>query len=120
MTARCPLLALSGHTNRANGRPILARTSALDVWTCTLKREAPPKRGHAERIYLRTFRLPAESFASIGNNLIVDGALAVPDGQVELKWSHDANGRLHLRWTELNGPKVQEPTHKGFGGRITE
>ena len=25
------------------------------------KREAPPKRGHAERIYLRTFRLPAES-----------------------------------------------------------
>ena len=57
----CPLLAQSGHSNLANGRPILARTSRLDVWTCTLKREAPPKRGDAEKIYLRTFRLPADS-----------------------------------------------------------
>jgi hypothetical protein len=45
----------------ANERPILARTLGLDVWTCTPKREAPPKRGDAERIYLRTFRLPADS-----------------------------------------------------------
>jgi PAS domain S-box-containing protein len=56
----------------------------------------------------------------LATNAAKYGALAVPDGQVELKWSHDANGRLHLRWTESNGPKVQEPTHKGFGGRITE
>ena len=57
----CLLLAQSGHANLANGRPILARTSGLDVWTCTPKREALPKRGDAERIYLRTFRLPADS-----------------------------------------------------------
>ena len=56
----------------------------------------------------------------LATNAAKYGALAVPDGQVELKWSHDADGRLHLRWTELNGPKVQEPTHKGFGGRIIE
>jgi hypothetical protein len=60
-TMRFPLLAQSGHANLANGRPILARTSGLDVWTCTPKREALPKRGDAERIYLRTFRLPADS-----------------------------------------------------------
>ena len=56
----------------------------------------------------------------LATNAAKYGALAVPDGQVELKWSHDANGRLQLRWTELNGPKVREPTHKGFGGRIIE
>ena len=56
----------------------------------------------------------------LATNAAKYGSLAVPDGQVELKWSHEANGRLHLRWTESNGPKVQEPTHKGFGGRITE
>ncbi len=56
----------------------------------------------------------------LATNAAKYGALAVPDGQVELKWSHDADGRLHLRWTESSGPKVQEPTHKGFGGRIIE
>ena len=56
----------------------------------------------------------------LATNAAKYGALAVPGGQVELKWSHDADGRLHLHWTELSGPKVREPTHKGFGGRITE
>ena len=56
----------------------------------------------------------------LATNAAKYGALAVPDGQLELKWSHDANGRLHLRWTESNGPKVREPTNKGFGGRIIE
>jgi PAS domain S-box-containing protein len=46
------------------------------------------------------------------------GALSVSNGKVNLKWSHEANGRLHLRWTETGGPAVQEPTRKGFGGRI--
>ena len=56
----------------------------------------------------------------LATNAAKYGALAVPDGQVELKWSHDADGRLHLRWTESSGPKVREPAHKGFGGRIIE
>lgn len=62
----------------------------------------------------------AISLHELATNAAKYGALAVPDGQVELKWSHDADGRLHLRWTESSGPKVQEPTHKGFGGRIIE
>jgi PAS domain S-box-containing protein len=55
----------------------------------------------------------------LATNAAKYGALAVPDGQVELKW-HDADGRLNLRWTESSGPKVREPTHKGFGGRVIE
>ena len=55
----------------------------------------------------------------LATNAAKYGALAVPDGEVELKW-HDADGRLNLRWTESNGPKVREPAHKGFGGRVIE
>ena len=62
----------------------------------------------------------AMTLHELATNAAKYGALAVPDGQVELKWSHDANGRLQLRWTESNGPKVREPTHKGFGGRVIE
>ena len=53
----------------------------------------------------------AMTLHELATNAAKYGALAVPDGHVELKWSHDANGRLQLRWTESNGPKVREPTH---------
>ncbi|MGA6937411.1 MAG: PAS domain S-box protein [Pseudolabrys sp.] len=56
----------------------------------------------------------------LATNAAKYGALAVPDGELELQWSHDADGRLNLRWTESNGPKVREPAHKGFGGRVIE
>jgi two-component sensor histidine kinase len=56
----------------------------------------------------------------LATNAVKYGALSVPNGEVNLKWSHEANGRLHLRWTETGGPVVQEPTRKGFGGRIIE
>jgi two-component sensor histidine kinase len=39
---------------------------------------------------------------------------------VDLKWSREADGRLHLFWVETGGPKVQEPTRKGFGSRVIE
>ncbi|MGA7018318.1 MAG: sensor histidine kinase [Pseudolabrys sp.] len=56
----------------------------------------------------------------LATNAAKYGALAVLDGELELQWSHDADGRLHLRWTESSGPKVQQPTQMGFGGRIIE
>jgi len=62
----------------------------------------------------------AMALHELATNAAKYGALAVPDGQVELKWSHDADGRLQLLWTESSGPKVREPAHKGFGGRIIE
>jgi hypothetical protein len=49
-----------------------------------------------------------------------NGALSVASGRVDLKWSHEADGHLQLRWTETGGPKVQTPTHKGLGSRIIE
>jgi two-component sensor histidine kinase len=37
-----------------------------------------------------------------------------------VKWSHELNGQLHLRWTEMGGPAVQAPRRDGFGGRIIQ
>jgi PAS domain S-box-containing protein len=48
------------------------------------------------------------------------GALSAANGRVDLKWSHEADGGLHLLWKETDGPKVEEPTRKGFGGRVIE
>jgi two-component sensor histidine kinase len=56
----------------------------------------------------------------LATNAVKYGALSVANGQIDLKWSHEPNGRLHLRWTEIGGPAVEEPTRKGFGGRIIE
>ncbi len=44
----------------------------------------------------------------------------MPGGRVELTWVHEPNGRLVLRWEEIDGPTVQKPTRRGFGGRIIE
>lgn len=56
----------------------------------------------------------------LATNAAKYGALSAAKGQVDLKWSHEADGWLHLRWTETGGPAVQKPTRKGFGGRVAE
>ncbi|HET8668991.1 MAG TPA: sensor histidine kinase, partial [Terriglobales bacterium] len=55
----------------------------------------------------------------LATNAAKYGALSSASGQIELLWSHE-NGLLHLRWAETGGPKVQEPTRIGFGGRVVE
>jgi two-component sensor histidine kinase len=49
------------------------------------------------------------------------GALSVPAGRVAIAWTLDANThRLHLSWTETNGPAVQAPAQRSFGSRLIE
>jgi PAS domain S-box-containing protein len=64
----------------------------------------------------------AQSIAVILHELATNaakyGALSVAEGQVDLGWSHESDGRLELRWTETGGPPVQTPTREGFGSRI--
>jgi PAS domain S-box-containing protein len=62
----------------------------------------------------------AVTLHELATNAAKYGALSAANGQVDLKWSHDSDGQLHLRWTETGGPKVYEPTRKGFGRRIIE
>ncbi len=48
------------------------------------------------------------------------GSLSKPNGQIELKWAHEADGQLILRWMEMGGPAVQIPSRRGFGSRVIE
>jgi two-component sensor histidine kinase len=49
------------------------------------------------------------------------GALSVPAGRVEIAWTlDDAAQRLHLTWSEKNGPLVEAPAKRSFGNRLIE
>jgi PAS domain S-box-containing protein len=54
----------------------------------------------------------------LATNAAKHGALSTTEGQINLKWSHEADGRLILRWTEMGGREVQRPTRQGFGTRV--
>ena len=62
----------------------------------------------------------AVTLHELATNAAKYGALSVAQGRVELKWSHEADERLTLRWTEIGGPAVQPPARQGFGGRVVE
>jgi two-component sensor histidine kinase len=49
------------------------------------------------------------------------GALTMPSGHVEIAWRVDGSPpRLHLIWSEKDGPVVQAPTKRSFGTRLIE
>ena len=54
------------------------------------------------------------------------GALSVPAGRVEITWTLDPETldqkpqRLHLAWTEKDGPAIQPPEKRSFGTRLIE
>ena len=51
------------------------------------------------------------------------GSLSVPEGSVDVLWQvigEDDSRRLHLNWTESDGPRVDIPTRKGFGSRLIQ
>jgi PAS domain S-box-containing protein len=62
----------------------------------------------------------AVTLHELATNAAKYGALSVANGQIDLKWSHESDGRLILRWKEMGGPAVQMPKHQGFGTRIVK
>jgi PAS domain S-box-containing protein len=60
----------------------------------------------------------------LATNAAKYGALSVPGGRVEVRWSVDRGGegepRVRLVWREAGGPAVREPEHKGFGTALIE
>ncbi len=50
------------------------------------------------------------------------GALSVPVGVVEIKWSLSSVDKREvlLRWIERDGPEVAKPTRRGFGTKFIE
>jgi two-component sensor histidine kinase len=65
----------------------------------------------------------AMTFNELCTNTIKFGALSVPAGHVDIKWTFDGAAtaqRLHLIWTEKQGPVVQPPAKRSFGTRLIE
>ena len=67
----------------------------------------------------------AQQFAMIAHELATNalkyGALSVPDGRVSISGNLDrynGSGSFVFSWKETGGPKVSQPTRKGFGSAI--
>ena len=60
----------------------------------------------------------AMTLHELATNAAKYGALCATEGQIEVKWSHTADRRLILLWTETGGPLVKTPARQGFGGKV--
>lgn len=59
----------------------------------------------------------------LATNAVKYGALSAPTGQLRVTWHREGEGpaeRIHVRWREVGGPKVQAPLRQGFGTRLIE
>ena len=56
----------------------------------------------------------------LSTNAAKYGALASPDGRIDVDWTVGADDRLAIVWRESGGPRVVTPTRKGFGSRLIE
>ena len=45
------------------------------------------------------------------------GSLSVPEGRLRIHW-RVGEGHVELRWIETNGPRVEQPTRRGFGSKL--
>jgi len=57
----------------------------------------------------------------LGTNAVKYGSLSVSTGRVELDWhvaTIDDRSILRLSWRESGGPRVSEPSRRGFGSRM--
>jgi light-regulated signal transduction histidine kinase (bacteriophytochrome)/CheY-like chemotaxis protein len=48
------------------------------------------------------------------------GSLCDRRGHLEIDLTRDSDGDLSIAWNEIGGPKVKEPTRRGFGSTIIE
>jgi PAS domain S-box-containing protein len=57
-------------------------------------------------------------------NAAKHGALSTPEGSVLVHWStyatNEGEPQFLLSWSEMNGPEVKPPRHKGFGQLVLE
>jgi two-component sensor histidine kinase len=59
----------------------------------------------------------------LATNAVKYGALSNSAGEISISWSsatRNKERRLHLRWEELGGPRVELPSRRGFGTRLIE
>lgn len=63
------------------------------------------------------------AFHEMATNAAKYGALSNQAGRVEVEWRIDDSTEgdvFCISWTEKNGPPVEQPTRRGFGGRVAK
>jgi PAS domain S-box-containing protein len=104
-----------------------SRWVGAELFSIVSQELAPYLREGATRVRIdgpRLLLLPdkAQAIALILHELATNaakyGSLSVPTGQVEVTWSHAADGRLTVHWIESGGPPTKKPTRKGFGTSV--
>jgi PAS domain S-box-containing protein len=64
------------------------------------------------------------AFHELATNAAKHGALSVPKGRVEVRWSlrraRSGTRLVDIVWREQDGPPVVPPTSRGFGSRLLE
>jgi PAS domain S-box-containing protein len=112
------------HSTLAKTRWIGADLSAIAAQELAPYAEASEQRvrivGPSVLLDANTAQTIAVALHELATNAAKYGALSVANGHVTVNWSDETNGELYFRWSEMGGPKVQEPTRKGFGRRIIE
>lgn len=54
-------------------------------------------------------------------NAVKYGALSTPSGRVDVAWTLEAGAQaINIDWRESGGPRVAEPSRRGFGTRLVE
>ena len=71
--------------------------------------------GDALRLSGAVAQAIAVAVHELATNAAKYGSLSVPSGGLDVRWGVDEAGSLVLRWIENGGPRVKEPTRKGFG-----
>jgi PAS domain S-box-containing protein len=111
------------HSLFAETRWIGAELSAIATQELAPYKEAEMRvRIDGPQVLLRpdTAQAIAVILHELATNAAKYGALSTIGGRIELKWSHEADRRLILYWTEMGGPEAQRPTRQGFGTRVIE
>jgi two-component sensor histidine kinase len=116
-------LTVDGHSSRLHIDPTRLDHLSQRRGTIDEVRSHPLGPFSAEEKHLLgpdTAQAVAVTLHELATNAVKYGALSTANGHIDLKWSHEANGRLNLRWIETGGPTVQSPTRRGFGGPVIE
>lgn len=112
----------------ARSHDMQSREDGVGAPLTEVVRRAVAPYGPAERLRLSgpPVRLPAPAvvslnlvFHELATNAAKYGALSVPGGHVELRWSAQA-GVVDIEWVERGGPHVAAPARRGFGTHLLE
>lgn len=113
----------------ARAHSLLARTrwSGASLELLISEEFAAYRHGSSEKIRLSgpPLRIATEAvqpleivFHELTTNAAKYGALSVPEGTLDVRWTISEEGDLWLVWRESCGPAVGKPTRRGFGSTM--